>query len=110
MNLENKDGGIYADGEKIADYNSEKHEVTSDHELSRVLKGQINSLFEEKAAYVVVAVEGETKNVPPEPEMTKHQGDRTPAWAEWCRRYYPERFAKHFNDLRPYETPQVEEE
>lgn len=110
MNLKNKDGGIYADGEKIADYNSEKHEVTSDHELSRVLKGQINTLFADKATYVVVAPEGGTSEIPTEPAMTKHQGDRTPAWAEWCQQYDPERFAKHFPDTRPYEAPAVEEE
>ncbi len=112
MQITLKDGDVLHNGEKIGIYFAETNTVQSKEPICSVVKGGINTFLGNKAIYVVdgkgieteeVEVSTIAKNAPPEPEMTKQFGDRTPEWAEWCRTYDPKRFKKHFNDIRPFD-------
>ena len=44
----------------------------------------------------VAAEPGQPASIPPAPEMDPMAGDKTPAFVEWLRDFYPEEFARRY--------------
>jgi hypothetical protein len=43
-----------------------------------------------------------SKTIPPAPEMEQMLGDKTPAYVEWMRDYYPQEFAIRYAGRRTH--------
>lgn len=113
MSFELKDGVVLKNGAQIGVHNAETNIVLVEKPVAPPDRKSINALFEVKPTIDVnpenkPQVQADkpakaAKDIPPEPKTDPSLGDRTPAWAEWCRQYDPKRFAEHFHDLRPYD-------
>lgn len=108
MTIEIKDGAVLKDGAQVATYSAETKVVYSRKRLGPSVNKAIRECLGFKPVFDVGApnapaqvnkerTEGvSTDDIPPAPEKTARDGDKTPAYVDWLRRHHPEEAAERY--------------